>query len=50
MIFSISFPIVCLSSIFSFLGGFFLGDFEARQEIFYNRQIYRNNINENRTQ
>ena len=34
-------PILCISSILSFIGGFFLGDLEARHELFYNNQIYR---------
>ena len=38
-------PLICISSIVCFLGGFFLGDSEARQELhYYSSQIqgYRN--------
>lgn len=42
-------PLICISSIFSFLGGFFIGDWEARQEIFYYRQINRNRYIQNET-
>ena len=36
----VCFPLVCLSSVISFVGGFFLGDLEAREEIaYYYREI-----------
>ena len=41
-----SLPLIVLSSIVAFLGGFFLGDFEARNELPY-RDVVRNNNNNN---
>ena len=39
------FPLVCISSIISFVGGYFLGDLEARHEFTYYRVLANRNVN-----
>lgn len=39
------FPLICISSIISFVGGYFLGDLEARHEFTYYQVLTNRNIN-----
>ena len=44
-------PLFCLTSVISFIGGFFLGDLEARHElVYYYQLIDRNTYNLPRAQ
>ena len=38
-------PLMCITSIVSFVGGFFLGNSESRREIAYYQYILERNIN-----
>lgn len=38
-------PLLCITSIVTFVGGFFLGNSESRQEIAYYQNILERNIN-----
>ena len=37
------FPIICITSVISFVGGFFFGDLEARHELVYYHQLIDRN-------
>ena len=38
-------PLICFSSVISFVGGYFLGDLEARHEFTYYQDLTNRNIN-----
>ena len=40
------FPLICISSIISFIGGYFLGDLEARHEFTYYQLLINRNVND----